>query len=259
MGWKTHVLEAANRTLRPFGVCLRRRGHPTRTFEEFVQNLRQLGLEFRTVIDVGVARGTPGLYKVLPEAVYHLVEPSPDARPHVERLLREINGDYHAVAAGAEDGAVAFFNHDDISGSSLYAQVEGEALDGQRIEVPMRRLDSLLPCDMARPVLLKVDTQGHELAVIEGARELLPTIDAVILETSMMEFRTGIPIFHEVIAAMAARGFVVYDLLEGHERLLDGALAQVDVAFVPKMCSLRADKRFFSNEQLQEYLRSHRG
>jgi hypothetical protein len=169
-------------------------------------------------------------------------------------MLEHLRGTFHPVAAGAANGRIPFFQHKDISGSSMYRQAEGPALDGCEITVEMRRLDDLLPPNLARPVLLKIDTQGHEIEVIRGAERLLEVTDVAILETSMMQFREGIPVFADVIAEMAARNFAVYDLLEGHSRMLDGALAQVDVVFVPTASRLRQDPRFFDDLQLRDYL-----
>jgi FkbM family methyltransferase len=255
MSYKSSLLQFLNRLLKPFGVGLRRRGHPTRTFGEFIEHLGRQGLRFRTVIDVGVAAGTPALYAGVPHAKFHLVEPVPGALDQLRPRVRHLNAEFHPVAAGAEDSTVTFFVHDDVSGSSLYRQAEGPVLDGREVTVPMRRLDTLLPAVLDRPVLMKIDTQGHEMGVIEGAAGLLRQIDVVILETSMVAFREGIPEFADVVIAMQTLGFRVYDLLEGHERALDGALAQVDVAFVPQASPLRADPRFFNDQQLSAYVK----
>ena len=61
-----------------------------------------------------------------------------------------MNAEFYLVAAGATDGTVTFNVHDDVSGSSLFSQVEGSALDGEARQIPMRRLDSLLPKELAR-------------------------------------------------------------------------------------------------------------
>ena len=49
-------------------------------------------------------------------------------------------------------------------------------------------------------------------------------------------------------------GFAVYDVLEGHMRSLDGALAQIDLAFIRKDSPLRSQSAYFSPEQLADYL-----
>ena len=77
----------------------------------------------------------------------------------------------------------------------------------------------------------------------------------LLVEASLLPFRSGAPQFVDLVTWLDKLGFVVYDILEGHVRALDGALAQVDLAFVAKTAPLRSDPRFFSDEQLERYMR----
>ena len=54
----------------------------------------------------------------------------------------------------------------------------------------------------------------------------------MLLEVSLFQFYQGGPQFFEVVKFMKDLGFVVYDFFDAHHRLIDGALAQLDVAFV---------------------------
>jgi FkbM family methyltransferase len=244
-----------NRALEPTGIRLMRTNTPARTFGLFFKHLKSLGFDVRTVVDVGVAFGTPPIYAAFPKAKYFLVEPVAECRPVLEKLKQSLNAEYFLVAAGAQDGEVTFNVHDDISGSSLFTQVEGKVLDGEARPTPMRRLDGLLPAELEHPVLLKVDTQGAEIDVLKGLGTRVREIDLLILETSMMPMRRGIPEFADVVKFCDEAGFAVYDVLEGHTRSLDGALAQIDLAFVRKDCSLRSQAAFFTADQLAAYLK----
>jgi FkbM family methyltransferase len=226
---------------------------PNRNFEEFFRHVRKLGMEFKTVIDVGVAYGSPALYTSMPNAKFYLVEPVPHCKDLLDDLTRRLNAEAFNVAAGARDGSMEFFVHGDVSGSSAYRQLEGDVMDGEKITVPVRRLDSLLPDSIARPSLLKIDTQGAELEVLGGATRILDQIDMLIIETSFHEFRAGAPEFHQVVARAAELGFRAYEILEGHYRYADEALAQVDVAFVRSDSSLRTVKTFFTPVQARSY------
>ncbi len=230
---------------------------PNRNFPEFFTHLRNQGLEFRTVIDVGVAFGSPTLYASIPKAKFYLVEPVPACRPLLERLSRELGAEAFNVAAGASDGSLDFFVHSDVSGSSAYRQLEGDLLDGERVTVPVRRLDSLIKAPVERPCLLKIDTQGAEIEVLKGAAGLLDQIDVLIIETSFHEFRAGAPEFQDIVSHVAGLGFHAYEILEGHYRSADNALAQVDVAFCRSDSPLRAVKTFFTENQAQRYLRQN--
>ena len=245
-----------NRVLEVFGLRLLRTNAPPRNFDLFFKHLKALGFEVRTVIDVGIAFGTAPIYDAFPRARYFLVEPVAECRPVLEKLKHRLNAEYFLVAAGAENRDVSLNVHDDISGSSLYPQVEGKALDGEARLTPMRRLDSLLPEQLEHPVFLKIDTQGAELEVLKGLGSRIGEIDLLIVETTMMPVRLGIPQFADIVRFCDDAGFAAYDVLEGFTRALDGALAQIDLAFVRKDSPLRNRVETFNADQLADYLKT---
>jgi FkbM family methyltransferase len=249
---------AVNRALHPFGLRLQKVDAPTRTFRDFFAHLRALGVDFRTVIDVGVARGTPAIYEAYPRAKYIFVEPLEEFRDTLEMLTRRLDATYVLAAAGARDGEVQLHVHDDLSGSSVLRQAEGPIFDGVPRTVRLVRLDGLLPPTVDRPCLLKIDTQGSELDVLEGLGQKLTEMDVLVIEASLLAMRVRAPELVDLVKRLDHVGFAVYDILEGHVRALDGALAQVDLVFVPKAAQLRSDLRFFSTEQLERYMRGTR-
>lgn len=227
---------------------------PNRDFSAFFIHLRRQGMEFKSVIDVGIAFGSPALYASIPQAKFYLVEPVPTCKPLLENLARRLNAEVFNVAAGSADGSIEFFVHPDVSGSSAYKQLEGEYFDGKKVMVPVRRLDSLIHAPLARPSLMKIDTQGGELEVLAGAAGLLDQIDVLIIEASFHEFRKGAPEFHDIVIRMTELGFRCYEVLEGHYRSADNALAQVDLVFVKPDSKLRKVKTFFTDTQAKDYL-----
>lgn len=250
------AFQAINGVLEIIGLRLLRTNAPVRNFSLFFKHLKSLGFEVRTVIDVGIAFGTSPIYDAFPRAKYFLVEPVAECRPILEKLKQRLNAEYFLVAAGAKNGEVTFNVHDDISGSSLFSQVEGKVLDGEARPTPMRRLDSLLPENLEHPVFLKVDTQGAEIEVLKGLGSRIREIDLLILEATMMPMRHGIPQFADIVRFCDEAGFAVYDVLEGHMRALDGALAQIDLAFVRKDSELRSQAAYFSPDQLADYIKT---
>jgi FkbM family methyltransferase len=245
---------AVNGVLRPFGLRIQRVSSPTRSFTTFFEHLKANGLNFKTVVDVGVARGTPSIYRSFPHANYFLVEPLVEFSSDLRRLSSTLKATVVPAVAGEQDGETEIFVHADLSGSSVLRQAEGAALDGAPRRVPSVRLDSILPRDLERPCLLKIDTQGTELEVVAGLGPRLREIDLMLIEASLFPFRSGAPLLADLVARLGSQGYVVYDILEGHTRALDGALAQVDLAFVPSESPLRRDSRFFSEEQMKRYL-----
>jgi FkbM family methyltransferase len=250
------VFRLINDVLEIVGLRLLRTNASVRDYGLFFKHLKLLGFDIRTVIDVGIAFGTPPIYKAFPRARYFLIEPVVECRPVLEKLKQSLNAEYFLVAAGAENRDVTFNVHEDVSGSSLFAQAEGKALDGEARVTPMRRLDSLLPPTLEHPVLLKIDTQGAELEVLKGLGDRIGEIDVLIVETTMMEVRRGIPQFADVVRFCDEAGFATYDVLEGQMRALDGALAQIDLVFVRKDSPLRSRVETFNPDQMANYLKS---
>jgi FkbM family methyltransferase len=251
-------LSLANALLQPLGLRLAKREAPTRSFADFFFHIKHLQQDFATIVDVGVATGTPALYDAFPRAKFYLVEPVAEFAPSLAKLKARLDAEVFAVAAGAEDGEAVFNVHDDLSGSSLLKQVEGPTLDGTPRRVRLARLDSLLPHELKRPVLVKLDTQGAELDALRGLGRQIDSVDMIIVETSLMPFRAGAPEFADVVTFMLERDFVVYDILEGHVRLLDKTLAQVDLVFVRRDHGLRSASGFFDERQLAGYLERYR-
>jgi len=208
--------------------------------------LREKGLNPGTVIDVGVADGTQELYAAFSESFFLLVEPLSEYDHEIGGILRKYQGKRVRAVAGPSTGVVSFNVHrDHLAGSSLLKETMGSVADGYEVSVPMVRLDDLVEehC-LTAPYLLKVDVQGAELGVLDGAPNVLRNSDAVALEVSLFQFMRGAPEFYEVIAYMKERGFVVYDIVPAWNRPLDGALGQADVIFVPQNGPLRADHAY---------------
>lgn len=90
----------------------------------------------------------------------------PNAALH-DRFQRVRPGDrLITAAAGTEDGEAWFhLGHHDVHGSLAYAETRHQG----RVRVPVRRLDTILrDSAIAAPDLLSIDTEGTEIAVLEG-------------------------------------------------------------------------------------------
>jgi FkbM family methyltransferase len=77
--------------------------------------------------------------------------------------------------------------------------------------VKVETLSSLWP-DLTGPfanpkILLKIDTQGHDLAVLQGARDALSEIHSVMCEVSLVPLYEGIPTYLDIFAFLQTHGF----------------------------------------------------
>lgn len=209
------------------------------------------GFSPNTVIDVGVAKGTFALYEAFPNAFHLLIEPLQEFEPSLRKILETYKGGYIIAAANSQPGLLPFNVHTDhLGGSSFFKEAMGTDFDGTERTVNAVRIDDLLrENNLQGPYLIKVDTQGHELNVLEGALKTLEQTELIILEVSMFQFMVGAPQFHDVVVYMKNRGFVAYDIFGGAVRPLDGALGQIDMVFVKENGLFRRDHCYATSEQ----------
>jgi FkbM family methyltransferase len=253
---KDVVRTTLRRALRAGGIEVSRvggGGGPRRTLAEVLAHLRALGVAPATIVDVGVAQGTPELYAAFPGVPLLLVEPLAEQEEHLRALVAQRPGSAYALAAaGPQAGGLEIAVHRVPACSSVLGDRDagGAAGSAARRVVPVVRLDDLVAeHGLAAPFLVKVDVEGAELQVLDGARATLAQTDVVLLEVSFFQLVAGGAELADVVAWMHAAGFSAYDLYAGHRRPLDGALAQVDMAFVRTDGPLRADHRYATPEQ----------
>lgn len=157
-------------------------------------------------LDIGANIGVSSIYALACGRSCWLFEPNTALRPFVEKLFAA-NG---YTTARLEDAALSdtageteFF----VSRSSFLSSFDQEhaAFEGDviRVQVPRRTLDSYLPelTATAREIVVKIDVEGHELAVLRGALETLkqyrpPVMLEVLMNaaarSSAFTFMTGL-------------------------------------------------------------------
>lgn len=204
------------------------------TMRGFLEHCKSLGFMPGGIFDVGVAEGTFEVYEAFRGVPLMLVEPVPEFEPVLKEFGRVYGAEYVLAAASDRNGTTALHVHtDNLNSSSLLRESEGEQVDGVAREVRTVRLDELAGSGkLVPPYLIKVDVQGAELRVLDGASKILPDAEIIILELSLFGFFIGGPQLFDVLQYMMERGFIVYDFFGVFYRPLDGALGQIDVAFV---------------------------
>lgn len=211
------------------------------------------GLKPATVIDVGAAYGTPILYYLFSDAKHLLIEPLVEHEANLKAITQSLsNASYIIAAAGSTSGEAIINVHPDLVGSSIYKEEEDSDVNGIERSVPLITIDEYCQEQQASgSYLIKIDTQGAEVDVLSGADRVLGDTDFVILEVSLFEFFKGGPQLYDCIAYMKDKGFVVYDIFDPQYRPLDGAMSQVDLAFVQENSLFRQYHYYATREQRQ--------
>lgn len=205
--------------------------------DRFIATLKAYGQDPATVFDIGVAEGTPWLYKAFPRARFHLIDPTRESVPHMQRWQKILDAEIHQVALGAQQGTMRIHLRETIKHASLMTDVTAPDIV-ESYDVPVERFDARF-ADFALPAFCKIDVEGAELLVLEGMRTRLRDFAAIVVETSMNSLYEGGPEFGDVTALMAQEGLRFYDFIGLSRRPSDRALHQIDAVFVPKESPLR--------------------
>lgn len=103
----------------------------------------------------------------------------------------------------------------------------------ERIEVPCARLDAL--GDLLDPgwrrLHLKIDVQGYEPRVLDGAAGLLPRIRTIQLELALQPVYAGERDWLSMIGRLAALGFAPALVLPGYFERKIARMLQIDMVF----------------------------
>lgn len=99
--------------------------------------------------------------------------------------------------------------------------------------VMLRRLDSIEheAISGAQSILLKIDTQGYEMPVLRGARQLLARATGVQLELSVVALYEGQSTYRDVIPWLSDEGFELWNVLPGFADPKSGRMLQFDGVF----------------------------
>jgi FkbM family methyltransferase len=166
-----------------------------------------------------------------------LVELRKAARQDTNWLIRE-------HACGATNGVQAM-NVSANSQSSSFLPMKtrhlqiypGSEYVGTEV-VPVRRLDSIFD-DVVTPeakTWLKMDVQGFEMQVLEGAAGILNRIDAIQTEVSLEPLYAGETTLGNILDFMESSGFVLVGIESYLSEPVTSHLVQVDCIFRGTEC-----------------------
>ncbi len=244
------ILKKANGFLSIFGLKLVSKLSFHSDMGEMLANVKKIGFTPKTIIDVGVAYGTTELYESYKNCKFLLIEPIVEWENNLKEICSKYDDEYVLAAAGTNKGIAKINVHEILTGSSFFKDRDGQSLDGFEREVPLIRLDDIVnEKNLNGPYLLKLDVQGAELLVLDGAEKIMQEAELILVETPLHEFMINSPQFYDIVEYMKKHGFVVYDIYSGWVRPYDNSLAFVDLGFVKEDGFFRQSKTYATDEQ----------
>lgn len=205
-----------------------------------ILDIQQINL----VLDVGANKGQ--YYKFMRTLGYSgkiiSFEPLSDAHSFLEKVskkdpLWEIAP---RTAIGDEDGEIIINIAGNSESSSLLPMLDrhkNSAPQSAYIRseiVKITRLDSIISSYLENDakVLLKVDVQGYEQKVLEGAKDILPQVKGIQLEVSILPLYDGELLFRDMLSYMDHLGYSMTYINPTFFDVNTGQMLQADVIFL---------------------------
>lgn len=224
---KRQLLGIANTAIRPLGVQLYKSGMD---MDSVMRSLSPRAAEVRTVIDIGASDGrwSRRAMKFFPQARFIAVEPLREREARL-KALRDSNPrfDYALCVAGEKDGGtVELAVGADLDGSTVGGS------EGAVRQVPSRSIDAIVAMKQcAGPFMLKFDTHGFEVPILQGAARTLHDTHYIVMEVYNYRHTKGTLLFHEMCSLLESFGFRCFNAADPMHRPLDGSLWQMDLFF----------------------------
>lgn len=189
----------------------------------------------KKILDIGCNVGQ--FYKqaktIWPNAYYYLM----DGNESVEEDLKQLNVHYKIALLSDSVKTVNLYKNSKNSkctGTSIYRETSQHYNDELVLieEKTTVTLDSIFNENEVFD-LIKIDTQGSEIDIINGGKKIFKNAKFVIMETSLIEWNKDSPNEKEVLEYMRNLGFEVNAVIANHN--LNGKIIQNDILFENKL------------------------
>ena len=220
-----------HRLLAAQGYALIKLPRLSRTMADAIRTLAETHQGIQTIVDIGASDGrwSAQVLESFPACNYLLIEAQSLYATALKRLRQtHPNCDYVLAAAGNASGQVMLFNPRPLSGHASFVPSTAPHLT-----VPMTTIDKEVQArHLQGPFLLKLDTHGFEVPILEGAVETLQHTEVIIMECYNFQLTPECLLFYEMCAYLKSFGFRPRELVDPRYRQSDHVLWQMDVVFI---------------------------
>jgi len=220
------------------------------TREKLLQKV--IGKNNPIIFDIGAHEGQSILFfsKLFPDAFIYSFEPDPDTFKILSNITSE-NLKLENIALSDKTGETSFYknsishtnslfkvNHnskDSISISNAKSENNETFFNGlnQEIKVKTSTLDFYISSNNIKTIdLLKIDVQGAEVNVLNGAFSSLQKTKCVILEISFYDYYETQTSFFDIEKILSPMGFKLYSISEISNNPMNGRTDWVEVIYL---------------------------
>lgn len=147
-----------------------------------------------TIYDIGANKGTwtKECLKYFPNATYYMFEPQINLKTDLDLLFKKHkNIQLFSVGVGNVNDELNFTMHErDDSCTFSFSEQEAQNRGFKQIKAPIVKLESFAKeNNLKTPSILKIDAEGLDLEVLEGANKLLNNVEIIMVEVGIMNGR----------------------------------------------------------------------
>lgn len=240
---KLAIAKVLNWFLMPFGVKIVRNTHDQFLMSAGLERIVAHNIEVNHIIDIGASDGkwSTAALRVFSEARLQAIEPLAERETALKTLKqKQSRFDFELCVAGDTDVDQVILNvASDLDGSTVGGR------GGKERYVKQKTIDRIVSDkNLKGPFLLKFDTHGYEVPILDGAKETLLHTNVIIMEVYNFHITQSSLLFHEMCVHMEDLGFRCFDIVDPMLRKYDKAFWQMDIFFCRKDCQLFAHKEY---------------
>ncbi len=169
--------------------------------------------------------------QVFPDSYIFSIEASDEC----ESYLKQITKNYYIGLLTKDNSEYSFYslkNNPINTGNSIYKELTHHYSDDQLQIIKKQgiKLDDLFETNSEFD-LIKIDTQGSELDIISGGKNICSKAKGILLEVSLTQYNENSPLYNEVIEFMDNFGFKIGEILD---EVNNHIVHQQDILFIKK-------------------------
>ena len=189
--------------------------------------IRFLKIPIETIIDVGVLSQTHELTNCFYDKTHILFEPVLQFQNTINDIYTKKNINYKLfnMAVSDFDGESYLETQSIREDTSItHSRIVEKPSNKSLITVKTTRLDTIIPTlSCEQPYLLKIDVDGIDLKVLDGASKILDFCNIIVIEANISNIS-------ERMSCIVNKGFSLFDIVD--ICYYDNMLRQVDLIFI---------------------------
>lgn len=217
---RTYLRNIANNLFHKLGYSLLKYS----PYQEYNMLMKHYGVT--KVIDVGANEGQFASFikKTGFEGEIHSFEPLDEAFEKLKTLSeKDVNWKIYNYALGDECGFSEINVSENLVSSSIlgmkksHLELAPQSRYTKKQKIEIKTLDSLSETLKLTEgeIFLKIDTQGFEKRVLLGADKILPTINTIQLELSLVPLYDDEELFFQISEYLYSKGYALVKMIPG--------------------------------------------